>query len=327
MTASVSVVIPTRDRPHLIGQAVESVASCRYPSFDLHVMDQSTTDATERVVREIAARFVGHCEITYHHLNPPGTSRAYNEAFRTTDGALIACTDDDVIVPSDWLTNIDRSFDGDDKAGLLYGQVLAPEGLATDNTVIPSLMWARRERLYYEDRNFRMWGMGANMALRRDLLNDVDGFDEMMGLGAPLRSANDFDFAFRTYRAKRAILLEPSVTVDHYGARDNDQWPATLKTYGFGDGSLYAKHIRCGDPLALQMLFGRLSHSFGQAAKESVRQRRFVNLGPYGRSLFSGVRESFRFAVDRQTRLYRETARSRMATTDGNALSVGSDAT
>lgn len=322
MSEKISVVICTRDRPDLIGQAVSSVASCDYPDFDLHVMDQSTDDATERVVRPLATQFADRCPIVYHHLDRAGLSRAYNEGFRVSDGPLIACTDDDVVVPRDWLTNIARAFADDPMAGLLYGQVRVPQSLSGEtDSVIPSLVWDRRERLYHGDHNFKVWGMGADMALRRDLLDDVIGFDEAMGGGAPLRSSQDFDFAFRTYRARRAILLEPSVTVDHYGARDFDQWPGTVQAYGVGDGAFYAKHIRCGDVLALRLFVGRVARVVGQAVKESVRQRRIVKVSPYGRNLFRGIRESARFGVDRRTRLYRETTRGRIEVTDANAVS------
>jgi glycosyltransferase involved in cell wall biosynthesis len=322
MATKISVVICTRDRPDLIGQAVESVASCDYPEFDLHVMDQSTTDATEQVVRVLIEKFTDRCQIVYHHLDKAGLSRAYNEGFRATDGALIACTDDDVVVPADWLSSIARAFEGDPVAGLLYGQVLVPESLK-DNTdsVIPALVWDHRQRLFRADRNFKVWGMGANFALRRDLLDDVVGFDEAMGGGAPLRSSQDFDLAFRAYRASRAILLEPSVTVDHYGARAFDQWPGTLVAYGIGDGAFYAKHIRCGDLLALRLFVRRLGYVVGQAVYHSVRERRLVRVSIYGRNLFTGIRQSLRFSVDRRTRLYGETDRGRIEVTEANAVS------
>ena len=44
MTTKISVLICTRDRPDTVGQAIASVAACEYGNFDLHVMDQSTTD-------------------------------------------------------------------------------------------------------------------------------------------------------------------------------------------------------------------------------------------------------------------------------------------
>ncbi len=200
--------------------------------------------------------------------------------------------------------------------------MLVPKSLENETTrVIPSTVWDERQRLVHTAHNFKVWGMGANMALRRDLLDDIVGFDEAMGGGAPLRSSQDFDLAFRAYRAKRAILLEPSVTVDHYGARDVEQWPGTLRAYGIGDGAFYAKHIRCGDLLALGLFVRRLGYVVGQAVYKSIRHRRLVNVSLYGRSLFTGVREGARFGVDRQTRLYRETRRGRIEVTDANAVS------
>ena len=44
---NVSVVICTRNRPDTLGQALESVAECEYPSFDVHIMDQSTDDESQ----------------------------------------------------------------------------------------------------------------------------------------------------------------------------------------------------------------------------------------------------------------------------------------
>ena len=99
-----------------------------------------------------------------------------------------------------------------------------------------------------------IWGMGANMAMRRRMLDDIVGFDEALGGGAPLRSSQDFDFSLRAYRAGYAILLDHRVTVDHYGSRTPEQWPATQRNYGIGDGAFYSKHVRCGDLLALRLL-------------------------------------------------------------------------
>src|SRR6185369_10582144 len=149
--------------------------------------------------------------------------------------AVVACTDDDVIVPKDWLTQIARAFDEDPEVGLLYGQVLIPESLKevekNGTLIVPHLPIERRERLG-KGQPFKVFGMGANMAIRRSAFELVGGFDEALGGGGPLRSSQDFDFAFRMYRFGRAILLAPEVKVDHYGSRTHDQWVGTMKAYG-----------------------------------------------------------------------------------------------
>src|SRR5262249_44915440 len=160
-------------------------------------------------------------------------------------------------VAPDWLDRIVRAFDADPELGLLYGQVLLPESLReakATGTIVPTLTRQTAVRLHRRDRNFQLWGMGANMAIRRAPPDELIGFDAALGGGAPLRSSQDFDFSFRVYRSGYAILLDPTVKVDHYGSRTPGQWPATERNYGIGDGAFYAKHIRCGDLLALRLL-------------------------------------------------------------------------
>jgi GT2 family glycosyltransferase len=322
MTTKISVVICTRDRADLIGQAVESVAGCDYPDFDLHVMDQSTDDATRDVVVALKEKLADQCTIHYHHLEQAGLSRAYNAGFRVTTAPLVACTDDDVVVPTDWLTRIATAFDADPQLGLLYGQVLVPPSLlpVDPNTVVPTLVWSERQRLHQSQRNYKVWGMGANMAVRRSVMDVTGGFDEILGGGAPLRSSQDFDFALRVYRAGFAVLLDPDVKVDHYGARTKAQWPGTLVAYGIGDGAFYGKHVRCRDPLAAWLLLKKVAYVVAKIGTDSVRDRKPVGMSTYGRNLFAGLRMGARYDVDRTTRLYRENERARSGVTDANVV-------
>jgi GT2 family glycosyltransferase len=316
----ISVIICTRDRPDTIGQALESVCQCDFDSFDVHIMDQSTNTKTREVVEELTKRFASTCTIVYHHLDKAGLSRAYNAGLRVATSEIVACTDDDVIVPSDWLRQIERAFASDPELGLLYGQVLIPASLVQaekEGLIVPSLPIARRERIY--KRGFRVFGMGANMAMRKSTHALVGGFDEALGGGGPLRSSQDFDFAYRVFRAGKAILLAPEVKVDHYGTRTADQWPGTMTAYGIGDGAFYSKHIRCGDLLALRLFAKTLLVVGARYAKSVVRERNLTR-DDYGQSLLTGVRMAAKFAIDPELRLYRETADAKMTVTQANVV-------
>lgn len=319
----ISVVICTRDRHEMIGQAVESVAECDYASFDVHVMDQSTNALTRDIVQPLATRFAATCRTHYHHLDKAGLSRAYNAGVRASDGDIIACTDDDVVVPGDWLTNIGRAFEDDTQAGLLFGQVLVPDSLKAacrHGTVVPSFTFDRRQRVV-KGGGFKAFGMGANMAMRRELFEQVGGFDEALGGGGPLRSAQDFDFAFRSYRLGTAILMAPEVRVDHYGTRTREQWPQTLENYGIGDGAFYAKHIRCGDALALWLFLTVLMRAQVRRIRRLLQEGRWPD-DPYGLHLLYGVRAASKFAIDRKYRLFRETHNATMAVTAANMITT-----
>jgi len=319
----ISVIVCTRDRHETICQALESIIECDYRCFDLHVMDQSTNDLTRRAVEALAVEHAQRCRLHYHHLDKAGLSRAYNLGMQHSDGVLIAFTDDDCIVPPDWLAQIAAAFREDPEAGLLYGQVLVPASLHEQEAagnVVPALPIRRPERLSQRD-GFKVFGMGANMAIRRSLLDRVVGFDEAMGGGGPLRSSQDFDFAYRTYLSGMAILLVPEVRVDHYGVRTRAQWPATLEAYGIGDGAFYGKHIRCGDRRALWLLGKILVRSWAREVRRTARDRSWAP-DIYGRNLLVGVRRGAAFDIDRKHRLYRESARAKLTVTEANTVTA-----
>ncbi len=317
----VSVVVCTRDRHDTIGQAIESIAQCDYPDFDIHIMDQSTTDGTKQIIDSITPKYAETCPIVYHHLDKAGLSRSYNAGMRVSNGDIIAFTDDDVIVPTDWVQKIVNAFQNDPQVALLYGQVCVPKSLeesVRQGVIVPALTFKNREAIH-KGKTFKVFGMGANMAIRRTLLSSVEGFDEALGGGGPLRSAQDYDFSYRTYLTGKTILLEPSVWVDHYGTRTQDQWPLTLKNYGIGDGAFYAKHIRCGDTMALGLFLKVYLRSKARIIKGLIKTGNWIP-DIYSEYLPVGFQEAAKFAIDKEVRLYRETEEAKMTVTQASVI-------
>jgi glycosyltransferase involved in cell wall biosynthesis len=297
----VSAVICTRNRPDKIGNAIESVLANTYPNFDLAIIDQSTNDQTEAISLRVGAR---DRRIRYQRMSKSGLSRAYNFAIASTTGPIIAFTDDDCLVPSDWIEKIVTAFEQECDGELMYGQVLAAHPEHGGEALTPSLRIDKPGRL---DRTngFRVFGMGANFAARRSLFGRVGLFDEALGGGGPLKSSQDFDLAYRAYRRNAAILLRPEVVVRHDGRREREDWPALLRTYGFGDGAFYSKHVRCRDPYAAWLAakyFGLMTAKF--VAKRALR-RRPVEID-YLSGFVQGVRGGLKFGVDRTMLLYTE---------------------
>lgn len=283
-------------------------------------MDQSTNSQTREIVEALAARYAEKCKVNYHFLEKAGLSRAYNAGLRVATAEIVACTDDDVIVPRGWLREISNAFQSDPQAGLLYGQVLIPASLVEaekQGLIVPHLPIKARERLF--GHNFKVFGMGANMAMRRSAHARVGGFDEALGGGGPLRSSQDFDFAYRINRAGMSILLEPAVTVDHYGTRTAEQWPGTLVAYGIGDGAFYSKHIRCRDPFAA-FLFSKVLLLLGARYAKHTLLHRTLRRDAYAENLLQGIRLASKFGVDREHRLYRETRDAKLTVTEANVV-------
>ncbi len=299
VTNAVDVVICTRNRSENIESAVSSVLNNTYPTFHLTVIDQSTTDATELVLRPIVE---ADPRLRYVHVDEAGLSRAYNTGIRMTTAEILAFTDDDCLVPTNWVASIAAAFEAEPDGDLLYGNVVAFEP-GSESGLTPTLFVERPERLSRKD-GFRVFGMGANFAARRRLFTSVGGFDEVLGGGGPLRSSQDFDLAYRVFQNDSVILLRPEVTIRHDGRREPDQWPALLKAYGTGDGAFYMKHVRCRDMYATRLLAKRLVEVIAKIVVKWVVRRSKPAEIYYLQGMISGMRGSFGFKVDAARRLY-----------------------
>jgi glycosyltransferase involved in cell wall biosynthesis len=294
-----SVVICTRNREDKIGTAIESVLANDYASFDLTVIDQSTNDGTRQVVESRAA---SDPRLHYVHVDEAGLSRAYNNGIRRSEGDILAFTDDDCIVGPDWLSTIAKAFEAEPDGELLYGQVLAAGATSDDVSQTPALEIPVAQRLSRQD-GFKVFGMGANFAARRRLFSSIGGFDTVLGGGGALRSSQDFDLAYRAYRGGHVIVLRPEVSLRHDGRREIEDWPSLLVAYGTGDGAFYTKHVRCRDPYALWLLVKQLGGTTVKWVAKKLLGRKPMS-HHYVLGFISGIRGSFKFKVDRRTRMY-----------------------
>jgi len=93
---TVSVIMPTYNRAHLLGRAIQSVLDQTYQHFEIIVVDDGSTDNTEEVVKSF-----GDERIRYIRLREnSGTSAApRNTAIRAARGEYIALQDSD----DEWL--------------------------------------------------------------------------------------------------------------------------------------------------------------------------------------------------------------------------------
>ena len=301
---SISVIVCTRDRPDDLRRALDSLTVQTFDGYEVIVVDQSRGDDTRQVV-EHASR--PNCSVRYVHLDEPGLLRAYNVGIRLALSSLLAFTDDDCIARRDWLRFVAAAFAAEPEAGLLYGQVLLPPSLSEKEGVdgfTPQLPIQERQRLSRRD-GFRVFGMGANFAARRSVCLDVGGFDEVLGGGGPLQSAQDFDFAYRVFRLGLAILLEPTVVVYHHGFRELGDWAAVVRSYGVGVGGFYWKHVRSGDGYAARMLLALLARETAGVARKVMLRRSAATQWRYVTSVWAGILRSHRYPVDAGRRLYR----------------------
>lgn len=101
----VSVVIPTFNREHLIGETLESVLKQAYTNWECLVVDDGSTDHTRELVEgymKMDGRFAYHRRPD--HL-PKGANACRNFGFELSRGAYINWFDDDDVMHPDKLSS------------------------------------------------------------------------------------------------------------------------------------------------------------------------------------------------------------------------------
>lgn len=88
---TVSVVVPTYNRAHLVGRAIRSALNQTYRDLEVIVIDDASTDHTEETVRRLK-----DSRITYvRHAQNQGGAIARNRGLDLSSGEYVAFLDDD----------------------------------------------------------------------------------------------------------------------------------------------------------------------------------------------------------------------------------------
>lgn len=233
---SVSVVICTRDRPQQLEACLNSLQHLSKQPEEIIVVDNApTTDLTKKVVEKFPqARYVLESR--------PGLSIARNTGLNSSKGNIIAFTDDDVEVHPNWIERILYGFQ-DPKVMVVTGLML-PAKLESAAQVAfhqgtSGFNWECRPIIYdteyFENRKpfgTPVWqiGAGANMSLRRQIIDIVGDFDERLGAGAS-GCSEDSEFWYRVLAAGWICRYEPSAVVYHYHRGDLNSLKRQMYSY------------------------------------------------------------------------------------------------
>ena len=283
-TRTASVVVCTRNRPEGVLETVRSVM-LDVPGVEVVVVDQSDSHDTRSLLeREVPSVRVVASE-------PWGLAAARNMGVAHAQGEGIAFTDDDCEVRRGWLDAMQDAFARDDRIGLVFGTVLAPD-YDRGAGFVPS----------YDVRQFiiadklaqktNIEGMGACMAVRRDAWRELGGFDEALGSGASFRAGEDTDFAVRALVNGFCVAETPDAMVVHKGFRTWAQGRELIAGYMYGLGAVNAKMLRLGGWRALRPLWILAWRWLAGAPVVDLNQKppRLGRLVAFLRGAFEGLR-------------------------------------
>ena len=219
-----TVLIATYNRAQILGSAIEAVLAQRTgPDFqwELLIVDNNSSDDTRAVVE----RYVGVSPVPVRYLfeAQQGKSHALNAGLGQARGAIVAFTDDDVLVPPEWLATaaamLDR-WDADGGGGrvLPRWETAPPSWLANSARLRGQLALMEVETQHMLQYPLRGPGniWGANMVFRRSIFDQIGLFNVELGPvgGRPVNS-EDLDIVERALQSGRKVVYDPELVVYH----------------------------------------------------------------------------------------------------------------
>jgi len=176
----ISILICTRTRAPSLRDTLRSLSTVRIPDGDtveLIVVDNGSTDATAAVIETEAP---GVLSPRWVVEKTPGLSNARNAGVAAATGEILLFTDDDVRVPPDWIERMCAPFRRGTVDAVAGGVRLAPALRRPWMTSLHLGALADTSHLRGTS-NPRL--VGANMALRRSVFEQVPKFDPELGAG------------------------------------------------------------------------------------------------------------------------------------------------
>ena len=224
--SSATVLICTYNRARLLDATLTSL--CRLQAsrpWDIVVVDNNSTDGT----REVVARHTASSPVPVTWLFEPtqGKSFALNAGIQQSRGDIIVFTDDDVVVEEGWLEAACAPIDGVPGYEYTGGPVEplweVPPPAWVDRT--RGDLWGTLAILDYGAEPFvfeqrQRVPLGANMAVRRSLIERIGGFHPALGRrGRSLLGQEQAEFFSRARDAGARGLYVPQMRVGHHVPR------------------------------------------------------------------------------------------------------------
>jgi glycosyltransferase involved in cell wall biosynthesis len=224
MIRSAVVLVATFNRAARLTRLLDTLATQsvgRDLTWRVVVVDNNSTDQTSRVVLERVARFPAPLKYLFEPTQ--GKSVALNAGLHADAAEFIAFTDDDVEVPEGWLDAAIRPLLEHDDIDYTGGPVRPiwsapkPEWLDVRGNAAGTIgvVDYGAEPFVLED--FRRVALGANMAVRRRLVDAIGGFRPELGRrGQLLLGQEQAEFFCRSRAAGARGLYVPAMALSHH---------------------------------------------------------------------------------------------------------------
>ena len=226
-----SLIVATRGRVAELDALFTSLLAQGRADFEVLVVDQNDDDRLAATI----ARFQPRLPLVWLRSAVLNANHARNLGLAQARGSLVAFPDDDCTLPAGVLARVDAAFRADARLMVLTGPAASPDGglgsgrwRAEAGPITPANVWTSV--------------IEFNLFLRRGLALELGGFDQRLGPGTPLGSAEGNDLVLRALQAGQVARYDPDLRIVHPDKRLTPEATRRAEVYGRGLGYVLRRH-------------------------------------------------------------------------------------
>lgn len=224
---SVSVIICAYNAASTLEECLRHASALEYSPLEIIVVDDGSTDTTPIVVES----FPNVRLISIAHA---GLGAARNAGYRAAQSELVAYLDSDAYPSPEWIYYLALAM-RDGGLGGVGGPNIPPTSDPAGAQRVARASGGPIHVLLSDDRAEHI--PGCNMAFRRSVLEDVDGFDPVF-----TSAGDDVDFCWRVLDRGYEIAFHPAAFVWHHRRGTTRAYLRQQRGYGRADALVAARH-------------------------------------------------------------------------------------
>jgi GT2 family glycosyltransferase len=222
----ISVVVALHNAASTLEDCLSSLEQLRYPNYEVIVVNDGSTDESAAIIERFPFR-----SITTENS---GVSASRNRGWQAATGEIVAYIDSDARADPDWLSYLANVFLGSDVAA-----VGGPNPVPKEDGWIAQCVYRSPggpTQVMFDD-VFAEHVPGCNMAFRRDVLEQIGGFDPIFR-----HAGDDVDACWRILERNWQIGFSPSAVVWHHRRPSARAYWKQQVGYGVAESLLERKH-------------------------------------------------------------------------------------
>lgn len=203
----VSIIIPTYNGDRYISQAIDSVLSQTYSNYEIIIVDDGSTDNTDKIIQHYIDKCQNQSLIRYIFQPNQGVAAARNRGIQEARGEFIALLDQDDMFWPEKLAHQVACFQANpDVAIVNSGWRLIDEN---NNRISDIEPWHNLPNLTLETWVTRTPILPSALMFRRDTWQKIGGFDSRFN------GVDDVDFIWRLALHEYSAIWLTEITVNY----------------------------------------------------------------------------------------------------------------